>query len=206
MKLISSGCGSINVNTATVEELMKISGIGKAKAALIVAKREELGHFGATAFFDANLGISNERKAELVDEGIIYFGPRRPQTPRRVVENDNSSSEDETEPEQIHLEEPNFNLRQFPPRREQTQRSLLDIGYSNDQAEDQSDQGASRSLPTVGPCSNYTSQDAHSHGTRGDFNLSMPESSVQSTLVDSIQRLHSLVESQMSQTEQQNLE
>lgn len=60
-----SGANAININTATVDELEKLDGIGRATADNIIAYRTKNGAFRRVEHLMLVRGISEERFAEL---------------------------------------------------------------------------------------------------------------------------------------------
>ena len=68
---------AININSATVQELMVINGIGEAKARSVIEARDKLpGGFDAMSFQLANIaGVSIQFRVRLIDDGVIFFGP-----------------------------------------------------------------------------------------------------------------------------------
>lgn len=59
--------GLVNINKATLEELQNLPGIGPSKAAAIIAKREELGSFGAIEDLKLVTGIGDKTFEKLKD-------------------------------------------------------------------------------------------------------------------------------------------
>lgn len=71
---------AININSATVQELMVINGIGEAKARSVIEARDKLpGGFDAISFQMANIaGVSIQFRLRLIDDRVIFFGPHVP--------------------------------------------------------------------------------------------------------------------------------
>jgi len=63
-----AGAGKVNINTATAAELTALSGIGDAKAAAIIAYREEHGSFGSTEEIMQVDGIAEATYNKIKDE------------------------------------------------------------------------------------------------------------------------------------------
>ena len=63
-----SNAGRLNINTASAEELTRLSGIGEKKAAEIVAYREKNGGFSDIAELMRVSGIGEKTFAEIQDE------------------------------------------------------------------------------------------------------------------------------------------
>ncbi len=59
------GEGTVNINTATVEELIRLPGIGPAKAAAIAAFRQKHGAFGRIEDLDRVTGFGRKTLARL---------------------------------------------------------------------------------------------------------------------------------------------
>jgi competence protein ComEA len=59
------GDGTVNINTATVEELIRLPGIGPAKAAAIAAFRQKHGAFGRIEDLDRVKGFGRKTLARL---------------------------------------------------------------------------------------------------------------------------------------------
>lgn len=67
-KAADANDGKININTAGVEELMTLSGIGKAKAEAIIRYREEQGHFSSIDEIQNVEGIKEGTFQKLKDQ------------------------------------------------------------------------------------------------------------------------------------------
>ena len=64
---ITNGDGKVNINTASVEELSKLDGIGQSKAEAIVKYREENGKFNAIEDITKVSGIGNNVYEKIKD-------------------------------------------------------------------------------------------------------------------------------------------
>ncbi len=61
----------VNINTATVEELMSLKGIGKKKAKSIVEYREEIGSFATIDELKGVKGIGDKIFSKIKDHIVI---------------------------------------------------------------------------------------------------------------------------------------
>jgi competence protein ComEA len=69
--LVSTAFAKVNINTAGVDELQGISGIGPAKAEAIVKHREEHGTFKNKEELTAVKGIGDKLFRKISDEVVV---------------------------------------------------------------------------------------------------------------------------------------
>ena len=65
---VSSGSGLVNINTATSEELQTLSGVGEATAAAIISDRQEHGNFSSVEDLMRVSGIGEKKFAKVKDQ------------------------------------------------------------------------------------------------------------------------------------------
>lgn len=66
--LVTSAFAKVNINTAGVDELMEVKGIGQTKAEAIVKYREENGNFKTKEDIVAVKGIGDKLFSKISDE------------------------------------------------------------------------------------------------------------------------------------------
>lgn len=71
----SDGSAKLNINTATVDELVALPGIGTAKAQAIVDRRDETGHFASVEDLLSVPGVGKGVLGRISDQ--VFAGPAK---------------------------------------------------------------------------------------------------------------------------------